>query len=154
MFAKYRSIKRSTAFVFNLLLLINCEKIFAQNSDRVSDEIYRPKIHFSPEKNWMNDPNGLVYNKGVYHLFFQYHPYSAVWGPMHWGHATSKDLIHWKREPIALFPDSLGTIFSGSAVVDKNNSSGFGKKGQAPLVAIFTQHNMQGEKSGRNDFQN
>ena len=119
-----------------------------------SDEIYRPQIHFSPEAHWMNDPNGMVYNNGVYHLFFQYHPNSSVWGPMHWGHATSADMIHWKREAIAIFPDSLGTIFSGSAVVDKNNSSGFGKKGQAPLVAIFTQHNMQGEKSGRNDFQN
>jgi fructan beta-fructosidase len=73
---------------------------------------------------------------------------------MHWGHATSKDLIHWKREPIALYPDSLGTIFSGSAVVDVNNTSGLGKKGQVPLVAIFTQHNPEGEKAGRNDFQN
>jgi fructan beta-fructosidase len=122
-----------------------------QQSD---DEKYRPLIHFTPERNWMNDPNGMVYYKGTYHLFYQYHPGSSVWGPMHWGHATSKDLLHWKHEPVALFPDSLGTIFSGSAVVDINNTSGFGKDGQVPIVAIFTQHNMAGEKAGRNDFQN
>ena len=96
----------------------------------------------------------MVYHNGTYHLFFQYHPYSTVWGPMHWGHATSKDLMHWKEEPIALYPDSLGYIFSGSAVVDKNNTTGFGKNGQAPLVAIFTHHAAKGEKEGRNDFQN
>src|ERR1700681_3545413 len=117
-----------------ILLVVESSGIitFAQIN---SNEQYRPQIHFSPEKNWMNDPNGLVYYKGVYHLFFQYHPYSTVLGPMHWGHATSKDLVHWKREPIALYPDSIGMIFSGSAVVDKNNTSGFGKNGKIPLVA-------------------
>ena len=118
------------------------------------DEKHRPQIHFSPATNWINDPNGMVYHNGVYHLFYQHHPFSPVWGPMHWGHATSSDLVHWKREPIAIYPDSLGTIFSGSAVVDKNNTSGFGKKGQQPLVAIFTHHDEKGEKAGRNDFQN
>jgi len=126
---------------------------FAQ-TDQMIEKLYRPQVHFSPAANWMNDPNGMVYYKGIYHLFFQYHPYSSVWGPMHWGHTTSKDLIHWKHEPIAIYPDSLGTIFSGSAVVDKNNTSGFGKKGQIPMVAIFTHHNSKGEKAGRNDFQN
>ena len=129
-------------------------KIWAQSATTNNDEVYRPQIHFSPKKNWINDPNGMVYYNGIYHLFFQYHPYSSVWGPMHWGHATSTDMIHWKELPIAIYPDSLGTIFSGSAVVDKNNTSGFGKKGQVPLVAIFTQHNAIGEKAGRNDFQN
>ncbi len=119
-----------------------------------ADEQYRPQIHFTPAAHWVNDPNGMVYYKGTYHLFFQYHPYSSVWGPMHWGHASSSDLVHWKRLPIAIYPDSLGTIFSGSAVVDKNNTSGFGKNGQPPLVAIFTQHNAVAEKAGRNDFQN
>ncbi len=96
----------------------------------------------------------MVYYKGVYHLFFQYHPYSSVWGPMHWGHATSADLINWKEGPIAIYPDSIGTIFSGSAVVDVANTSGFGKNGQPPLVAIFTQHNMEGEKAGKSNYQN
>ena len=133
-----------------VLLITN---VFAQQTVQMKEQ-YRPQIHFSPQKNWMNDPNGMVYLNGVYNLFFQYNPYSSVWGPMHWGHATSKDLIHWQRQPIAIYPDSLGTIFSGSAVLDKNNTSGLGKKGQAPLVAIFTQHDTVGEKAGKNDFQN
>jgi fructan beta-fructosidase len=126
----------------------------AQSLLKMDDKPYRPQIHFSPAANWMNDPNGMVYSNGVYHLFFQYNPNSSVWGPMHWGHATSRDLIHWNHEPIALYPDSLGTIFSGSAVVDKNNTSGFGKNGQIPLVAIFTSHDEKGAKEGRNNFQN
>ncbi|HXS56591.1 MAG TPA: glycoside hydrolase family 32 protein, partial [Hanamia sp.] len=117
-------------------------------------EPYRPQIHFSPKEKWMNDPNGMVYSKGVYHLFFQYYPDSTVWGPMHWGHATSHDLVHWQQQPIALYPDSLGYIFSGSAVIDKDNTSGFGKNEIAPMVAIFTHHDPKGEKEGRNDFQN
>ena len=125
----------------------------AQATVKNSDEMYRPRVHFTPAAHWMNDPNGMVFYKGVYHLFFQYHPYSSVWGPMHWGHATSKDLVHWQRLPIGIYPDSNGTIFSGSAVVDKNNTSGFGKNGRPPLVAIYTQHNMEGEKAGRNDYQ-
>ncbi len=94
----------------------------------------------------------MVYYAGVYHMFFQYHPFSSVWGPMHWGHATSTDMMHWQEQPIALYPDSLGMIFSGSAVLDKQNSSGFGINGRPPLVAIFTHHNDKME-SGRNDFQ-
>ncbi len=136
-----------------IMMLVSID-VTGQPSTLNKDEVYRPKIHFTPKAHWANDPNGMVYNKGVYHLFYQHHPYSSVWGPMHWGHATSRDLIKWKHEPIAIYPDSLGTIFSGSAVVDKKNTSGFGKNGQAPLVAIFTQHSMKGEKAGRNDFQN
>src|SRR4029077_13709917 len=114
----------------------------------------RPIIHFSPKEKWMNDPNGMVYYKGVYHLFYQYYPGASVWGPMHWGHATSPDMIHWAHQPIALYPDSLGYIFSGSAVVDLNNTSGFGKDGKPPLVAIFTSHDPVGEKAGSQTFQN
>ena len=116
-------------------------------------EPYRPQFHFSPEANWMNDPNGLVYHDGVYHLFYQYYPEDTVWGPMHWGHAVSKDLVHWEHKPIALYPDGHGLIFSGSAVVDKQNTSGFATNGKTPLVAIFTYHDMDGEKAGRTDFQ-
>lgn len=100
---------------------------------------YRNAYHFSPQKSWMNDPNGMVYFNGEYHLFYQHHPFGTTWGPMHWGHAVSKDLVSWEELPIALAPDEHGTIFSGSAVVDWNNSSGFFDEGPG-LVAIFTHH--------------
>ena len=117
------------------------------------EEPYRNQFHFSPPANWMNDPNGMVYFEDEYHLFYQYYPDSTVWGPMHWGHAVSNDLVYWKHLPIALFPDSLGYIFSGSAVIDHNNTSGFGKEGQVPMVALFTHHDINGEQSGSNRFQ-
>ena len=119
-----------------------------------NESLYRPLFHFTPKQGWMNDPNGMIYLNGQYHLFFQHYPDSTVWGPMHWGHATSSDLVQWKEQPIALYPDSIGMIFSGSAVLDKNNTSGLGRGGIAPLVAIFTQHFMPGEKAGITDFQN
>ncbi|GAA4326690.1 glycoside hydrolase family 32 protein [Mucilaginibacter gynuensis] len=130
--------------------LLSC----AQQRPQPSTEKHRPQIHFTPEEKWMNDPNGMVYYKGKYHLFYQYFPGGTKWGPMHWGHASSKDLVHWDRLPVALYPDSLGLIFSGSAVVDSLNTSGFGKDGKTPLVAIFTHHDMKGERAKRNDFQN
>lgn len=114
---------------------------------------HRPQFHFSPQRMWMNDPNGMVYFRGEYHLFYQFHPDGLTWGPMHWGHAVSRDLVHWRHLPLALRPDSLGMIFSGSVVVDEANTSGFGQPGKVPLVAIFTQHDMPGEKAGRIDFQ-
>lgn len=115
-------------------------------------EKYRPQFHFSPKAHWMNDPNGMVYLNGTYHLFFQHNPGGTTWGPMHWGHATSTDLLHWTEQPIALYPDSLGTIFSGSAVIDKNNTAGFGKDA---MVAIFTYHNKKIEdaKTGLHQYQ-
>lgn len=121
--------------------------------DKLYVEKHRPQFHFTPKEKWMNDPNGMVYYQGEYHLFYQYHPESLVWGPMHWGHAVSKDLVHWTHLPIALYPDSLGMIFSGSAVVDKNNSSGFGTPDNPPLVAIFTYHSAEKEMQGRNDYE-
>ncbi|WP_020597308.1 glycoside hydrolase family 32 protein [Spirosoma panaciterrae] len=127
-----------------LLFLINC--LQAQTNPGTSPEPYRPQFHFSPKAHWINDPNGMVFYKGTYHLFYQYYPDGTVWGPMHWGHATSKDMVHWQEQPIALYPDSLGYIFSGSAVADVHNTSGFGKDGQVPLVAIFTHHNPKLEK--------
>ncbi|ALC91600.1 glycoside hydrolase [Bacillus sp. FJAT-18017] len=102
-------------------------------------EKYRLQFHFSPEEKWMNDPNGMVFFNGEYHLFYQHNPLGTTWGPMHWGHAVSKDLIHWEQLPIALNPDEYGTIFSGSAVVDWNDSTGF-FNGEAGLVAIYTSH--------------
>lgn len=100
-------------------------------------ERYRPQFHFTPESKWMNDPNGLVYFEGEYHLFYQHHPEGTTWGPMHWGHAVSQDLIRWEHMPIALYPDHNGFIFSGSAVVDWDDTSGF-FSGNPGLVAVFT----------------
>src|SRR6202161_3531105 len=91
------------------------------------DQPFRPQVHFSPAINWTNDPNGLVYYKGEYHLFYQYNPYGNVWGHMSWAHATSKDLVHWKNLPLAIPEDSTTMIFSGSCVIDENNNSGFAK---------------------------
>jgi fructan beta-fructosidase len=136
----------------NIITIHSSEKIIVDSS-KTYKEPFRPQFHFSPEKKWMNDPNGMVYYKGVYHLFYQYYPNDIVWGPMHWGHATSTDLIHWKNKNIALFPDKLGLIFSGSAIMDLNNSSGLGTKENPPMVAIFTYHNMEGEKAGKLNFQ-
>jgi len=122
-------------------------------SDYYQEE-HRPQFHFSPAANWMNDPNGMVFYEGEYHLFYQYYPDSTVWGPMHWGHAISKDMVHWEHLRIGLYPDELGYIFSGSAVVDWNNTSGFGKDGQPPLIAIFTHHEPKGAADENvNDFQ-
>lgn len=140
--------------VFATAILLSAVLAKSSNAQQLYREKHRPQIHFSPREKWTNDPNGMVYHNGIYHLFFQYYPDSTIWGPMHWGHATSTDRVHWQEQPIALYPDSLGYIFSGSAVVDKNNTSGFGKNGQVPLVAIFTHHDPKGEKEGRNNFQN
>lgn len=104
------------------------------------DEPFRPQFHFSPEKNWMNDPNGLVYYDGEYHLFYQYNPEGDTWGHMSWGHAVSKDLVRWEHLPVALREENGVMIFSGSAVVDHQNTSGFGKDGKPPMVAIYTGH--------------
>ena len=101
-------------------------------------EFFRPQFHFSPKKGWTNDPNGLVYYDGVYHLFFQHNPFGVKWGNMTWGHAVSSDLVHWQQLDHAIHPDELGTIFSGSAAVDHENTGGFKDGEHEPLIAMYT----------------
>lgn len=135
---------------------INVDQILLSNAPRVGSgslrleeyrqspeyyrERFRPQIHFSPEMNWMNDPNGLVFFQGEYHLCYQHNPHGNTWGHISWGHAVSRDLVHWEHLPIALHEEYGVMAFSGSAVVDWENTSGFGRAGEPPLVAIYTGH--------------
>ncbi len=98
----------------------------------------RPRLHFAPEKNWMNDPNGLIHHGGRYHVYFQHNPSGADWGNMSWGHASSDDLLHWEEHPVALWADDGEAVFSGSIVYDAENTSGLGTVERPPLVAIYT----------------
>ena len=115
-----------------------CFSQIKQNSDgqyMLIPEKYRSAYHHTPERGWMNDPNGLFFKDGVWHLYYQYNPYGSMWGNMHWAHSTSKDLVHWQKQPIALAPDAWGTMFSGSCVVDHNNTAGFGKDA---IISVYT----------------
>jgi fructan beta-fructosidase len=134
--------------IFLIIILLSFSITIKQNEGLFNfmeyTELYRPQYHFSPETGWMNDPNGLVYYDGEYHLFYQYTPNeSGIPGSKSWGHAVSNDLVCWEHLPVALSPDSLGDIFSGSAVVDWQNTSGLQTGGEAVLVAIFT-HSADG----------
>ena len=105
--------------------------------------LLRPSVHFTPQYGWMNDPNGAVYFQGQYHLFYQHNPHGLTWNHMHWGHAVSENLVDWKHLPIALYPDDMGDIFSGSCIVDKENISGLAAPSQELLLAYYTSHNME-----------
>ena len=115
-------------------LAVNLMKL-SDTFDTANTDEYRPSYHFTPLYGWMNDPNGMVYKDGEYHLYFQYNPYGSKWGNMHWGHAVSKDLLHWEHLEPAIARDPVGHIFSGSSVVDKNNTAGYGKNA---IIAIYT----------------
>lgn len=115
-----------------------CFSKLAQNDDarhQLIDEKYRPTYHHTPLRGWMNDPNGMFYKDGIWHLYYQYNPYGSLWGNLHWGHSTSRDLLHWEAQPEALAPDVWGLMFSGSAVVDYENTAGFGR---GAVVALYT----------------
>lgn len=114
------------------------------------DQPYRPQVHFSPKEHWTNDPNGLVYFRGEYHLFFQYNPFGDEWGHMSWGHAISPDLLHWKELPVAIPETAAGMIFTGSIVVDSRNSSGFCAPRSECLVAIYTEDNQTAHRQTQN----
>ena len=132
------------------LALATCLLVSAQDkSPAPYEEPLRPQYHFTPDHNWTNDPNGLVYLDSTYHLFYQYNPFGNQWGHMSWGHAVSKDLVHWTHLPVAIPEQKDYMIFSGSAVVDEKNTTGFRKgDGPPPMVAIFTAH-----REGKNQSQ-
>ena len=119
-------------------LALNLMKL-SDTFDTTNTDEYRPSYHFTPLYGWMNDPNGMVYKDGEYHLYFQYNPYGSKWGNMHWGHAVSKDLVHWEHLDPAIARDPVGHIFSGSSVVDKKNTAGFGKDA---IIAIYTNNSV------------
>lgn len=118
------------------------QQIYQDNQIAGEDSLYkeknRPQLHYTQRRGWNNDPNGLVWYDGEYHLFYQHNPYEREWENMHWGHAVSRDLIHWEELNEALYPDQNGTAFSGSAVIDYENTSGFGSKENPAMVAIYT----------------
>lgn len=126
------------------------DKIYQADTIRGGADFYkeknRPQFHFTTRNGWINDPNGLIWNEGEYHLFYQHNPYERDWGNMHWGHAVSPDLVHWKELPVALRPDTIGTMFSGSAVIDYENTSGFGKSGTSPMVVAYTADGDKGQR--------
>lgn len=129
-------------FMKSLLLLVSLHACLASLGQQGAyREKYRPQFHFTPPKNWMNDPNGLIYFNGQYHMFYQYNPFGNKWGHMSWGHAISRDLVRWKNLPVAIPEDRNNMIFSGSCVADVKNTTGFAnRRGQVPLVAVYTAH--------------
>ncbi|MEQ8553025.1 MAG: glycoside hydrolase family 32 protein [Cyclobacteriaceae bacterium] len=145
---------KSLSIITLIAILTSCQtRETSRKASEPSDKKFRPVYHFTPPSQWMNDPNGMVYHDGEYHLFYQHYPDSNVWGPMHWGHAVSTDLVSWEHLPIALYPDELGYIFSGSAVIDHENTSGLGSSENPPMIAIYTYHEPIGAKNKEIDYQ-
>lgn len=135
-----RGLRRVVFAAFSALLaVLGLVVAPAASSDpTLYHEPYRPQFHYTPQQNWMNDPNGPIYYKGKYHLFFQYNPSGSTWGNISWGHAVSPDLVHWTELPLAIPQDDSEYIFSGGVVYDKNDTSGLGTSSDGPLVAIYT----------------
>lgn len=133
-----RHLLHHTGVVLALLILALGS---AQDGRQIYREGWRPQFHFTPPMNWMNDPNGLVYFGGEYHLFYQHNPFGDAWGHMSWGHAVSRDFVHWQHLPVALPEEDGLMMYSDSVVVDKGNTSGFSKAGEPPMVAAYTAYN-------------
>lgn len=134
------------SMVLAFIVVLSSILVMTTSAAATYTETYRPQFHFSSPENWCSDPNGMVYYAGEYHLFYQCYPYDRVWDPvMHWGHAVSTDMMHWTNLPIGLYPDGLGTIYSGSAVVDINNTSGFQTGTEKVMVAIYTTNGPSGQ---------
>lgn len=139
--------------LFSILLAATLPGLLQAQDNPVPTPQWRPVYHFSAPQNWLNDPNGLIYLNGVYHLYYQHNPFENKWGHMSWGHATSKDLLHWEHLPVAIpeieTKDTTTWIFSGSAVWDEQNTSGFGKNGKGPVVAIYTADQPKQQKESQ-----
>ena len=136
------------------LLILFCLFVLVSSANAQKhsyDESYRPQFHFTPAENWMNDPNGLIFFEGEYHLFYQHNPFDTEWGFMHWGHAVSTDLVHWEHLPIAIFPDNdskekdFATAYSGSAIIDENNLLGL-QQGDTKTMLVFYTSKDNGQR--------
>lgn len=130
------------------LILCNASSVFPV-SDQDYDEKYRLQFHYSVQNGWSNDPNGLIFSNGIYHLYYQYYPNDKIFGPMHWGHAQSTDLIHWETQPIAIYPYDDGVIYSGCCILDTANITGITPKTstEVPIIAIYTIHSENNTES-------
>ena len=137
-----------------LIMLVLLVAPLAVSQTATYQEPYRPQFHFSPARNWTNDPNGLVYFDGEYHLFFQFNPFGDRWGHMSWGHAVSRDLVHWSELAVAIPEENGIMIFTGSTVVDRHNTSGFCIGGRPCLVAMYTGHTPETRSSPARQTQN
>jgi fructan beta-fructosidase len=137
---------------FAVVIVIAFFVYSCNNVKKSNDEKFRPQIHYSQTKNWTGEPTGLLYYEGEYHLFHQTNPTQAFFGNIHWGHAVSRDLVHWEQLPTAISPDTNGQIYSGSVIADLNNTSGFGSEKKPPLIAFYTYHDtVSGQKETRSE---